>query len=127
MRRLEALIDAATEELVRLRAAELRIAEQSDRIAAGLPHYEVSDLDPVSDAPVEVVRAWGLVEGLLAPGARVNNHLRRLYYAAGEPEVETPTSKVAAIREWAREHGYEVARFGYIADEVRAAYEEATG
>jgi hypothetical protein len=97
------------------------VAEDISTVSFGLngAQYEID----LTEANAERLR--DCLAGFVAAARRTGGRIRRAAPAAGPARPAAEREKTRAIREWAREHGYELADRGRIPSDVVAAYEDA--
>ena len=100
------------------------IAEDISTVSFGLngAQYEID----LTDANAERLR--NSLAGFVAAARRTGGRIRRGTPAsrpAGATRPAADREKTKAIREWAREHGHDLADRGRIPSEVLTAYEDA--
>jgi|SRR5271165_1012602 len=94
------------------------------RFSLGSDFYEI-DL-----CPQNLLSLRAALEPFVSAGRRVRSGNRRKPEPAprqeGNSALDFPRQQRLAIRNWARDHGYDVAERGTFSQEVLAAYREAT-
>jgi len=89
---------------------------------------DVYEIDLCATDASKLAKAHDALTALLAHGRKANATHRRAS-SGGRPLATVPRSSAAvyagAIRQWAREQGYEVADRGRISADVRDAYAKA--